>query len=192
MQKFSKVVLTKKNKKTLMKVTYNQSEGNATGTTFDVKWVKESNQYLSKDLDNAFDRLIPHLMFASEFIDESIKLNRDMDYELWFKDFHYNDDARFDNVYITEVHFIGTEALDAVQLVGYKETTKTAKPHKSPIKTPVINLDRVAENRYALVTILDSQIADLQAEITEWLEKGKTLTKAQQLSLYEEQEEAED
>lgn len=190
MQKFQKVVLTKKRKKTLIKVIYNTTEGSKEGNTFDVKYSKESNQFLSVDLDNAFKRLIPHLMFASELIDDSIKLDRDMDYPLWFSDHHFQDDSRFDNVVITEVEFIGTEALDAVKLRGYKATSRTDKEFKVKIETPVINLDRVAENRYPLVAILDDQINDLQLELTEWLEKGKTLTKSQQVTMFQDTEEA--
>lgn len=190
MQKFQKLTLIRKRKKTLIKVVYNQSEANSQGNNFDVKWVKESNQYLSKELDDAITRLTPHLLFASELIDESIKLNRDMDYETWFKDFHFQDDARFDNVVITEIEFIGTEALDAVKLKGYKGTSKTDKEFKVKIETPVINLDRVKENRYALTSILDEQIDDVQLKLTGWLERGETLTQAQQMTMFESQEEA--
>jgi hypothetical protein len=190
MQKYSKVMLKKKGKKTFMKVFYNQTEGNGLGNTFEVKWVKESDQYLSKDLEWAFARLVPHLLYASELIDDSINLDKDMNYEKWFNECAYHDDSRFDGLVLTEIEFIGTEALDAVRMKGYKSTQKTAKEFKVPIPTPVINLDRVAENRYALVSILDAQLDDLQLEITEWLEKGKTLTKAQQASLFDEHEEA--
>lgn len=190
MQKFQKVILTQKRKKTLVKVIYKTTEGSKEGNTFDVKYSKESNQFLSVDLDNAFRRLIPHLMFASELIDDSIKLDRDMDYPTWFKEHHYEDDNRFHNVVITEVEFIGTEALDAVKLHGYKATSRTDKEFKVKIETPVINLDRVAENRYPLVAILDEQINDLELELTEWLEKGKTLTKSQQITMFQDQEEA--
>jgi hypothetical protein len=189
MQTYHRIALKKKGKKTLVKLNYSQAEANKEGNSFDVKWTKESNQYLSKELDYAIESLKPHLMFASELIDESIKLNVDMDYQTWFADHHFNDDERFDNLTITQIDFIGTEALDAVKIYGYKSTTKTDKEFKVKIETPVINLDRSENNRYALASIIDTQIDTLQHEIEEWL-KGKTLSKIQQMAMFEEQEEA--
>lgn len=179
MQKFSKVLIKPKKNHTYMTVKFNKNEVGRDGQTWDAKWSKESNQLVSRELANCIDRLIPHLMYASELADDSIKLDRDMDYEKWFKECHYNDDKRFDNITITGISFIGTQALDAVKIYGYKETARTDKPFKVKIETPVINLDRVAENKYPLVAILDDQINDLQLEIEEWLEKGKTVTQGE-------------
>lgn len=179
MQKFSKVIITPKKNKSFMQVNFNKKAVGLTGQPFSDNWSRKSDQLMSRDLDNAINRLIPHLLYASELADDSINLDGNMDYETWFKNFHYNDDERFNNVVITGVQFFGTEALDAVKLFGYKETERTAKPFKVKIETPVINLDRVAENSYPLVAILDDQINDLQLEIDEWLERGKTATQGE-------------
>lgn len=179
MQKFSKVIITPKKKKSFMQVNFNKKSGNLTGQQWTDQWSRKSDQLMSRELSDAVDALKPHLMFASELIDESIKLDENMDYEKWFSEGHYNDDERFSNLTITGVQFFGTEALDAVKIFGYRETEKTDKPFKVKIETPVINLDRVKENRYALVVILDEQIDTLQQKIEGWLEKGETATQGE-------------
>lgn len=179
MQKFNKVIITPKKNKSFMQVNFNKKAGNMTGQQWNDQWSRKSDQLMSKDLSDAIDCLKPHLMFASELIDDSIDLDQNMDYEKWFSEGHYNDDERFNNLTITGIQFFGTEALDAVKLFGYRETEKTDKPFKVKIETPVINLDRVKENHYALVSIIDTQIDTLQEKIEGWLEKGETVTQGE-------------
>lgn len=178
-QKFSKVIITPKKNKSFMQVNFNKKAGNMTGQQWSDQWSRKSDQLMSRDLCDAVDALKPHLMFASELIDDSINLDENMDYEKWFSEGLYRDDERFNNLTITGVQFFGTETLDAVKIFGYRETEKTDKPFKVKIETPVINLDRVKENRYALVVILDGQIDTLQAEIEEWLEHAKTVSQGE-------------
>lgn len=179
MQKFSKIIITPKKKNSLMEVRFNKTSVGMGGNQLKDAWSRKSNQLMSKDLNNCIERLIPHLMFASELADRSLKLDKDMDYNRWFEEFLFTEDKRFDGVVITSVQFIGKDTLDAVKLYGYKETEFTDKPFKVKIETPVISLVRTNENSYPLVAILDTQIDTLQHEIEEWLERGKTVTQAE-------------
>lgn len=185
MLKISQIDIKKRGKKSLVKVTYNEKEANKEGNDFDTVKTKQSNQYLSRDLDNAISRLKPHLGFASEMADSSIKLNDEMDYEKWWDEHEYLDDERFAYLEITKIQFVGTEALDAVKIFGYRATQLTDKEFKVKFETPVVNLDRVAENRYALVHLLSDHCEDLLVEIDAWLSKGKTLSKSQQAELFD-------
>lgn len=185
--KFSKIQLVHKKKKTLVKVFYNQHEVSKEGNGFDVEYTKKTNQYMSRSLDEAFQVFKPHLLFGSELAGTEINLDENMDYQKWFSEGHWDADSRFDGVEITEVQFIGNEVLDSVKIKGYRRTQLTTKPFDVKIETPVINLDRVAENHYALVTLLDEHADILLQEIEKYL-AGETLTKAQQASLFEIQE----
>lgn len=179
MQKISRVVITNKKKNSLMTVVFNKKAVGLSGQPVNDKWTRESDQLMSRDLSNAVDVLIPHLLFGSKLIGTSIDLDENMDYEKWFAESHYNDDERFEDIYITQVKFIGTEALDAVKIYGYKLVEWNDRPFKVKIETPVINLDRVKENHYPLVSLLDTQVDTLLTETEEWLERGKTATQGE-------------
>jgi hypothetical protein len=182
MQQFNKVIVTKKNKQQYLKVTFNKDEVSTDGQIFDARWVKESNQKMSKALSQALTSLTPHLLFATKLADSSIKLDQKLDYPKWFREDHWKDDERFEDVTITGVQFFGNETLESVKLFGYKEVdwTESGKSFKNKIETPVLHLSRSENNLYPLTVQLDEQIGDLTAAVELWLEKGDTLSKKQQ------------
>lgn len=169
MQKFNRIIITPKKKQDLMTVKYNRKAVLKDGTPFKERTATERDLPMHRELQYAIEALVPHLLWSTELIDEKINLDAKMDYEKWFSESLYAEDSRFNNVTITGITFYGTEALDAVKLHGFKETIKTAKPFRVKIESPVINLDRVAENQYALVKILDEQIDTVLIEIEKWL-----------------------
>lgn len=175
MLKYTSIKIKPKKKKSLVTVVFQKTEiGKKKEHVWDAKWTKQSNQPMSKALQDAVDRLTPHLMYASELADGTINLDGEMNYDKWFKELHWKDDSRFDGLQLTEVRFIGTDLLQAIKLFGYRETQRTDKAFKVKIETPVINIDRLPENHYALNTIADDQTEDLLAAIDGWLEKGET------------------
>lgn len=184
MQKFDVLKISKRGKQHKISVRYNATEVGEHGT-WSPKWTKESNQFLSADLDNCIQKVIPHILFAAEYISEELSLDGELNYGKWFNEHQYLDDKRFTGVEITKIQFYGKEALDSVKFWGHKTTQRTDKPFKSPLETPVIQLNKNSENYYPLVVILEQQMDDLQLALEEWLNKGKTLTKAQQASLFE-------
>lgn len=187
-QKFRQLDIQKKGKKHKIKVGFNKDEVSKEGNVWSAKYSKETDQYLSQQLSDNINALVPHLLWTTELISEDLKLDGDLDYKKYFKDNEYLDDPRFDNVELTKIQFIGKEQLDAIKLFGFKKTTKVSKGFKVKIETPVINLDRTKEDAYALVTILEAQLSDLEYSLEKYLEDGHTLTKAQQLSLMEQLE----
>lgn len=182
MQNFSKVLITKKNKQQYLKVIFSKDEVSKDGQIFDARYVKESNQLLSKSLSTAFQSLCPHLLFATTLADSSIDLDENLDYPKWFREDHWKDDERFQDVAITGIQFFGNETLESVKLFGYKEVdwTDSGKSFKVKIETPVLHLSRSENNLYPLTIQLDEQINDLVAGVEAWLEKGETMTKKQQ------------
>jgi|SRR5215217_1021693 len=180
--KFNKVNITKKNKQQYLKVTFNKDEVSPDGQVFDAKYVKESNQKLSKALSQSLQSLTPHLLFATKLADSEIDLDENLDYPKWFKEDHWKDDVRFEDVTITGVQFLGNEVLESVKLFGHKEVdwTDSERTFKVKLETGVIHLDRSEINRYPLVVQLEEQIDSLCQDIEAWLEKGETLTKKQQ------------
>lgn len=185
MQKFRQLDIQKKGKKHKIKVGFKKDEVSKESNIWNAKYTKETDQYLSVELQNNINALIPHLLWATELISEDIKLDGDLDYPKWFKENKYLDDHRFDNVELTKIMFIGKEQLDAVKLFGFKKTTKVGRGFKVKIETPQINLDRTKPDAYALVTIIEAQLSDLEYSLEKYLEDGHTLTKSQQQSLFE-------
>jgi len=182
MQKFDSVFITRKNKQNYLKVKFNKEEVSKDAQIFNARYIKESNQLLSKELSNAFQSLTPHLLFATTLADNSIDLDENLDYPKWFREDHWKDDERFNDVTITGVQFFGNEALDSVKLFGYKEVdwTDSGKSFKVKLETPVMHLSRSENNLYPLTVQLDEQISDLTAGVEAWLDKGETMTKKQQ------------
>lgn len=182
MQSFNKVQVTRKNKQNYLKVLFTKDEVSSDGQIFDARYVKESNQLLSKALSNAFQALTPHLLFATTLADSSINLDENLDYPKWFREDHWKDDERFESCYVTGVQFFGNETLESVKLFGYKEVDwiESGKSFKVTIETPVMHLMRSEHNLYPLVTQLNDQIEDLVSGVEAWLEKGETLSKKQQ------------
>lgn len=174
-RKFNKLTITQKRKKDYLRVTYNLVEVSKDRQTFDANYIKTSNQPMTRELSDAIKKLIPHLMYGSELVDSTMKLKDNLDYEAFFNKFHFQDDERFDGVEVTGVQFYGKESLDSIKIFGYKETQLTAKPFKVKIETPVINLDRMEENRYALCALLCDHVDDLETLLDNWLTKGDTL-----------------
>ena len=179
MLNYKQIEVTVKSKKQFMKVAFSKVETNREKQMFNTEWSKKSDQPLTKDLSNAIDKLIPHLMFGTTLADESIDLDENMDYQKWFDGHHYNDDSRFDGVVVNKVAFFGNNNVESVKLYGFKLIEEFGKPFKVKIETPVIALDRHADNRYPLVVELEAVANDIQVLTKEWLEKGATLSKAE-------------
>lgn len=179
--KFNKVTVITKKKKQYLKVEFNKAEVSKDKQIWDAKFVKQSDQLMSRLLSDSFEKLEPHLMYASEMADTSIMLDETIDAKKWFDEFKHREEERFQGVVVTSVDFIGNnDVIESVKLYGYRETQTTDKPFKVKFETPVINLDRAAENHYPLVHLLDEHVSDLSAGILAWLEKGETLSTAQQ------------
>lgn len=187
MNKFNQLTVKKRGKSHRVIVSFNSTEVGEHGT-WDPKWTKDSNQYLSADLDNCISRLIPHILFGAEYISEEINLDGELNYNKWFNEHDYLDDERFNGVEVTKIQFFGKDAIDSVKIWGYKMTQRTEKPFKAPLETPVIHLTKIGENYYKLVTLLDEHISNLVAALDAWLVKGATLSKAEQQSLFEQVE----
>lgn len=185
--KYSRIQLTHKKKKTLVKVFYNETEVSMAGNKHEVEVTKKTDQFMSKSLQHCVDVFKPHIMFASEMAGDKINLDGNMDYPKWFSTNAWGDDERFHGVEITEIQFIGNEILDGVKIKGYRATQKTEKEFKVAFETPVITLARESEYAYALTTLLDEHSHNLLIEIDEFL-KGKTLSSVEQQSLFEIQE----
>lgn len=177
----TKVTITKKKQQEWMKVFYDKPEYSKDKQQFDTTWTKNSNQPMSRKLSNSLEKLIPHLLWATELTSREIILDENIDERKFFNEFEFHEEERFNGVVIERIDFIGTEqVIESVKLYGYRETQLTEKAFKVKLETPVINLDRAAENHYALVVILDEQISDLMEDIKGWLVEGETLSKAQQ------------
>lgn len=188
--KYSRIQLTHKKKKTLVKVFYSQTEVTMAGDNHENEYTKKTDQFMSKALQHCVDVMKPHIMFGGEYAGDKINLNAELDYPKWFSSHEWEDDERFHGVEITEIQFIGNDVLDSVKLKGYRTTQKTEKEFKAPLETGVINLDRSSEYAYALVTLLDEHANNLLIELDEYV-KGKTLTTSEQASLFDIQEKAE-
>ena len=186
MIKYKKITITRKRGQVYCEVTFPASEVAKTQEVYDVKWVKSSNQPLTKNLSDCIERLIPHVLFSSEFIDNSINLNKDMDYEKWFKEFEWQkeglqQDVRFDNVDIDKVEFIENKEgmLSGVNITAHKTAVNRDKPIKNSFKSGVINLNKTDDMYYPLVSILDEQVQDMILAIDDWLARGKELKGSQ-------------
>lgn len=185
--KFTEIQIKKRGKNHKIIAKWASTEVGQNGT-WSPKWTKESNQFLSADLNNCIERVIPHLMWGGEYISEEINLDGELNYNKWFNEHQYQDDDRFNGVVVTKIQFIGNEALDAVKIWGHKVTERTEKPFKAPLETPVLSLMRGGDYQYPLVVLLDEHMNNLLLALDEWLEKGKTLSKAEQASLFEQVE----
>lgn len=183
--KYQKVQFTHKKKKTLVKVFYNETEVSLEGNHFNVENTKKTDQYMSNALSKCVDMFKPHLMFASELAGDKINLDGTLDYQGWFSKGEWEKDTRFQGVEITEIQFIGNDVLDSVKIKGYRATQETEKEFKVNIETPVVNLARESEFAYAMVVLLDEHANNLLLELDEFI-KGKTLSKAEQLSILDE------
>lgn len=180
--KFKKIKLTKKRKQDYLQVTFNKTDVSTDRQTFDASYVKTSNQPMTSKLSNAIDTFIPHLAFASEKVDGSLKLNGELDYDKWFNDHDFKDEDKFKNIYITGIEFNGKEDYDSIKIFGVWETENTAKPVKNSFFTGWIALDKTAENKYALSSLLCDHVDDLITLVDAWLEKVET-TPNNQLSI---------
>lgn len=185
--KFTELKIKKRGKQHKIAAKWVSTEVGANGT-WTPTWTKESNQFLSADLNNCIERCIPHIMFGGEYISEEISLDGKLDYAKWFNKHEYQDDERFTGVEVTKIQFIGNEALDSVKIWGHKITQRTEKPFKTPLETPVLSLMRGGDHQYPLVTLLDEHMNNLLLALDDWLERGITLNKAQQQSLFEQVE----
>ena len=184
----NKVSITTKKKRDYIKLELDKVEVSKDKQLFDVHWTKKSNQLMSRKLSDLMEKLEPHLLWATELTDRTIITDEKIDARKFFNEFKFRDEERFQGLKVTGIDFIGNnDVIESVKLYGYRETQLTDVGFKVPIPTPVINLDRTAENHYPLVVILEEQILDLHAELLLYLEKGETLTIAQQ-AMFEETE----
>lgn len=182
MQKYNSITFKNKRNKEYCIVESNETETSGKGQEyFNVVLTKNTDQPITKSLSDCRHRMEAHLMFASEFIDKSINLDENLDYEKYFKEMEHQKDERFNGVEVTKIVFISNKEgnLSGVQVIGKKITQHTDKPFTNPIKTPVINLNKESENYYKLVVILDSQVSDLISAIDDFLERGKRLKDSQ-------------
>lgn len=187
--KYKKLTLERKKGQVYCTVVAPNTETSITNEAYDVTNSKRSNQPLNKELSDCIERMIPHLLFASEFIDNSINLDKDMDYEKWFKEFEWQkeglqQDTRFDNVDIDKIVFIDDKDgnLVGVDIFGHKVAVKRSKPKKNTFSSGVIRLDKEEDKYYPLCTLLDEQVHDMILAIDKWLAKGAEL-KGSQLKL---------
>lgn len=179
--KIDKLQVTTKKKRDYIKLSFGKVEVSKEKQMFDARFTKQSDQPMSRALSDALDKLAPHLLYATELCTTEIILDEKLDARKWFDEFQFNEEERFQGLKITGVEFIGNnDVVDSVKLSGYRETQLTEKGFKVPLETQVINLDRTAETHYALVVILEEQIEALHEALIGWLEKGETLSKAQQ------------
>lgn len=162
-------------------VEYLDTETSKDREVYDVTYTKKSNQPINKELDDCRMRMEAHLMFASEFVDNTINLDENMDYEKYFKEFAHQKDERFNGVEVSKIDFVydKSNALSGVKIYGKKITQCTDKPFTNDIKTPVINLNKESDNYYRLVVILDEQVQELISAIDSWLERGFQLKNSQ-------------
>lgn len=186
MIKYKKIEITRKKGQVYCKVFFPDAEKATTQEVYEVEWSKSSNQPLNKELSDCIERMIPHLLFSSEFIDNSINLNKDMDYEKWFAEFEWQkeglqQDGRFDNVDIDKIEFVENKDgfLSGINIFGHKVAVNRPKPIKNPFKSGIIRLNKEDDNYYPLVSILDVQVQDMILAIDKWLAKGKELKKGQ-------------
>ncbi len=181
-QKIKKLKITRKRNGQYLQVTYKQDETTKDYQKFDATYLKTSNQPMNRELSDAVDLMIPHLLYASEKIDGSIKLDGELNYEKWFSNHDFKDDERFQHVYITGIELYGKDDNDGIKITGYWETQNTAKPVKVPFFTGVVNLDKLSENRYPLASLLCDHVDDLLTLLDRWLNKLET-TPSNQLSI---------
>jgi len=189
MVKYKELTIQRKKNQVFCTVVFPDAEVSNTQEVYDVKWTKSSNQPLNKELSDCIEKMIPHLLFSSEFIDNSINLDKDMDYEKWFREFEWQkeglqQDVRFDNVDIDKIQFIENKdgQLAGINITGHKMAVKRSKPFKNSFKSGVINLNKTDDMYYPLITLLDTQVHDMIEAIDAWLSKGKEL-KGRQLKI---------
>lgn len=182
MIKYKKLTLTRKKNQVYCEVVFPDNEVAKSQEVYDVKWSKSSNQPLNKELSDCIERMIPHLLFSSEFIDNSINLNKDMDYEKWFKEFEWQkeglqQDVRFDNVDIDQIEFIENKegGLSGIKIKGHKVAVNRAKPFKNTFSSGVINLNKTDDLYYPLIVLLDEQVQEMIEAIDKWLARGREL-----------------
>jgi len=184
MLNYKSLEVTVKSKKQYVKVTYSAVEQNKERQMFNAEHSKKSDQPINKQLSDAWDRLIPMLMYGTTLVGHSIDLDENMDYDKYFREFEYNEDERFDGVNVTKAVFGGNANVESVKLYGYKLIEEFGKPFKVKFETPVIALDRHAENKFPLVVNLEEMCNDLQVLTKEWM-AGATLSKAEVEALKE-------
>ena len=130
---------------------------------------------------SAWEKLSPHLLYASELCNTEIILDETIDERKWFNEGKFLDEERFQGLEVTTAEFItGKEGiLEGVKLWGHRTTQLTEKPFKAPLETPVISLARGMDNGYKLVVVFDEQIQDVLDGLVRWHEHGETLSKIQ-------------
>lgn len=186
MIKYKSLELKRKKGQVFCKVIFPDAEKSNTQEVYDVEFSKSSNQPLNKELSDCIERMIPHLLFSSEFIDNSINLDKDMDYEKWFAEFEWQkqglqQDVRFDNVDIDKIEFIEDKDgnLSGINIHGHKVAVNRSKPFKNTFKSGIIRLNKEDDLYYPLVSILDEQVQDMILAIDKWLAKGRELRDGQ-------------
>jgi hypothetical protein len=171
-------------KKDSLKVIFKGQElgRDADGDVFDFETSKKTNQEIHRDLLVALQDLVPHLLFSTELIDESVAIPTSIDDSSWFMNGHWEDDSRLKKFKITGIKTFGKHAIEGIYIYGHKETS-----HGDivDIKSPLISLDRDPSNKYPLHVIFGAQIERLITEIEKYVFEGKNVkTIEEQLSIF--------
>jgi len=168
-------------KKNTLKAKYTQKEVGKGGldTLYDTEQTKKTTQEIHRDLDYAYQKMVPHLMFSTQLIDKSVAIPADMEPENYFNDFFWEDDKRFDGIHITGIKTFGKHAVEGIYLYGYK---MTEFDDVVELKSPLISLDRSPANTYPLHVLFGAQMETLLTEIELYIFEGKSVND-NQLSL---------
>lgn len=163
--------LTKKN---TLKAKYTNKEIGRSGmdTLYDTEQTKKTTQEVHRDLIYAYDSCVPHLMFSTQLIDKSVAIPADMEPEKYFKDWHWENDSRFDDIHVTGIKTFGKHAIEGIYLYGHKITEHGDVVE---LRSPLISLDRDPNNNYPLHILFGAQIETLLFEIDAYLTNGKSV-----------------
>ena len=164
-----------------VKVVFKQQEVGKEGmdSMYNTQVDKKTDQVAHKDLQYAFARLAPHILFYTELIGPEIAIPADMEPVDFFNKFNYEDDLRFKGLEVTGIETIGKNSIDGIRIKGTKENKFG---DITPIKTTTIFLDRSPDNskRYELVVLLSAQLETLITELESYCFEAKAMPKHQE------------
>ena len=188
MQKIKSFEVKRKGKKQTVTAKYSGQEFNEPTKEFvNVEVTKKSNQYISKALSDAIDVLVPHLLWLTDLVQDGLTFKDATEYEKWFSEHQFKDKKEFENVFIDKVVFYGEEQIDAVKIYGHKLATRYTEGFKVKLETPQVAFEnQKGSEEYPLLQILAGHIDDVETLINKYLFEGETLTRAEQLTMFEE------
>lgn len=174
----SRIISAHVTKKGTLKAIFKQDEigKNIAEDVFNAELSKKTSQKIHRDLENAFDAFIPHLMFSTQLIDKSVAIPTNISDEDYFKKWHFEDDRRFDGIKITGIKTFGKHAVEGIYIYGHK---KTEHGDIVELKSPLISFDHNPENKYPLHVLASSSYETLEDEINKYLfelKDEKTIT----------------